>query len=348
MSASATAPPPQRPAASYDLGQQWLEVSDVELVESQLRDFLPTDIFDAHAHVYDIRMLISDLAAEEMHSPTEVNWHQIISRQRAWLGRSCPRQALLFPFPARQLDCEAANRFLIADLEKSAENFGLLIIRPNDDPTHVARQLDQCDRLRGFKVYHLFAERSDTQNAEPHEYIPQWAWQLADERGLCIMLHIVRQRSLADPCNQQYIRKNCERYPNARLILAHAARGFCGQHTVEGIGSLRGLQNVWFDTSVVCESHPLDAILAEFGPSRLLYGSDFPVSEVRGRCVSVGDGFVWLYHDTLDWEKWPMGKPTLSGIESLLALKRACRTRHLSDFEIESIFATNALKLLQV
>jgi glutamate-1-semialdehyde 2,1-aminomutase len=347
MSASATAPPPQRPAASYDLGQQCLEASDVELVENQLRDFLPTDIFDAHAHVYDIRMLEPDVAVENIAGPAEVRWQAIVARQRAWMGRSCPRQALVFPFPDRQLDCDAANRFLLADLESAPDNFGLLMIRPNDDAGHVARQLDQCDRLRGFKVYHLFAERRDTQNAEPHEYIPQWAWQLAHERGLCIMLHLVRQRSLADPCNQQYIRKNCEQYPNARLILAHAARGFCGQHTVEGIGSLRGLQNVWFDTSAVCESHPLDAILAEFGPSRLLYGSDFPVSEVRGRAVSVGDGFVWLYHDTLDWEKWPMGKLTLSGIESLLAIKRSCNTNRLSKDDIANIFAGNVRQMLQ-
>lgn len=31
------------------------------------------------------------------------------------------------------------------------------------------------------------------------------------------------------------------RYPNARLVLAHAARGFNAGHTVEAIDTLRGL-----------------------------------------------------------------------------------------------------------
>ena len=52
--------------------------------------------------------------------------------------------------------------------------------------------------------------------------------------GLLIMLHMVLDRAIADERNQQYIREHCVRYPNARLVLAHAARGFCGAHTVEG------------------------------------------------------------------------------------------------------------------
>jgi len=248
--------------------------------------------------------------------------------------------------PAKRLNCDAANRFLLDDLTRNRDCHGLLIIRPTDDPARIEAQLAENDRLRGFKVYHLFASREDTQNAEAQEYIPEWAWEMANSRGLCIMLHIVRQRSLADPCNQRYIREHCTRYPNARLILAHAARGFCGAHTVEGIESVRGLENVWFDTSAVCDAHAMEAILDVFGPSRLLYGSDFPISEMRGRPVSIGDGFCWIYHDTVDLRNWTLGNPTLCGIESLLALRQACQTKQLSDADVEQIFCHNASALL--
>src|SRR4029078_8839951 len=132
-------------------------------------------------------------------------------------------------------------------------------------------------------------------NARPEEYIPRWAWELADRHGLCIMLHIVMRRSLADPANQHYIRQHCLEFPNARLVLAHAARGFCGRHTVEGISSLRGLGNLFFDTSVICEPDAMQAILGTFGPTRLMLGTDFPVSETHGRAVTLGDSFHWLY-----------------------------------------------------
>ena len=99
------------------------------------------------------------------------------------------------------------------------------------------------------------------------------------------MLHIVMARSLAEPANQEYIVENCRRYPNARLILAHAARGFCGRHTTEGVDALRGLSNVYFDNSVACEPEALESILRVFGTTRLMFGSDFPISATRGRAV---------------------------------------------------------------
>ena len=124
---------------------------------------------------------------------------------------------------------------------------------------------------------------------------------MAHERGLAITLHLVRDAALADPGNQRDLRSFCTRYPNARLILAHAARGFHAPNTVNGLAGLRGLENVWFDTSGICEPEAFQAILTGFGPRRLLWGSDFPVSEIRGRCVTVGEGFAWLQPDTVLW-----------------------------------------------
>ncbi len=191
-------------------------------------------------------------------------------------------------------------------------------------------------------------QQPNTFEAPTEAFLPDWAWELADRRGLAIMLHIVRAGALADPINQAYIRQHCLRYPNARLILAHAARGFCGAHTVAGIASLRGLDNIYFDTSAVCEAAPLEAILREFGPRRLLFGTDFPVSEMPGRCVSIGDGFTWLFEDNVAWDKSAFAQPVLVGVESLLALKQACRTLRLHDTDIEHIFGHNARQLLGI
>jgi len=40
--------------------------------------------------------------------------------------------------------------------------------------------------------------------------------------------------AMADPSNQEIIRRYCRRYPGLRLILAHAGRGFNPHHTIEG------------------------------------------------------------------------------------------------------------------
>lgn len=264
-------------------------------------------------------------------------------RQQSWMGQRAPRNGLFFAWPQRQVDLNAENNFLRDALKDHPESRGLLLIKPTDDPMEIEAKV-LIEGWAGFKVYHCFAKRPDTQNAFIGEYLPEWAWDISHRHSLAIMLHQVRKRSLNDSGNQQTINDMCRKYPNAKLILAHAARGFCAQDTVEGISAIADLENVYFDTSAICEAAPFEAILQTFGSSRLLYGSDFGVSEARGRAVSLGDGFHWIYE--WDRQSWPLGHPVLVGIESLLALRRACETTHQDQDDIENIFHRNVRKML--
>ena len=152
--------------------------------------------------------------------------------------------------------------------------------------------------------------------------------------------------ALADPVNQTTIRRYCTDYPNMRLILAHAARGFNPWHTIEGIHSLEGLQNVWFDTSAVTEAGAFEVIVEQMGHGRLLYGTDFYVSHMRGRCIAIGDSFHWLYTEEMELdEKHTTLKPVLIGLESLRSVMLAIHRLKLSDTQIEDLFYGNAAKL---
>ena len=169
---------------------------------------------------------------------------------------------------------------------------------------------------------------------------------MAGELGLSVTLHIARDRALADPLNLATIRHYCQRYPDMRLILAHAGRGFNPWHTIEGIESLRGLDNVYFDSSAVTEAGAFEAVIRVMGHERLLYGSDFPVSHSRGRCVTIGDSFHWLYADDMPAaEKHAELKPLLVGLESLRTLRMACWMTPMSAAQIEDIFCGNAMRL---
>jgi glutamate-1-semialdehyde 2,1-aminomutase len=343
MTNAVTTAPRHKIPFCYDPAQFRTTEHDRELFEKHLASFVPPDAFDAHAHWYDMRIFAPNASADEFDGGPWVGHQRYESAVSGWMAEKCPHSGLFFPMPARGLDVATANTKILEETRRHADSRCLLMITPLCDPADVKRQVR--DRaVAGFKVYHLFAARPDTVNAAPQEFIPEWAWELADRNGLCIMLHIVMQRSLAEPQNQQYIRQNCMRYPNARLILAHAGRGFCGRHTVEGIDSLRGLGNLYFDTSVACEPEAMQAIIATFGTRRLMFGTDFPLSESHARAVNLGDGFHWLYEHEL--AQPGSGKCTLAGIESLLALKQACHALHLNDGDVERIFRTNALDVL--
>ena len=114
---------------------------------------------------------------------------------------------------------------------------------------------------------------------------------------------------------------------------------------------MKGLRNVWCDTSAVTEAGGFEAIIETLGHGRLLWGSDYPLSHLRGRCVAIGDRFLWLHEDTLNWKTAGANTPIdllFVGHESLRALKLAAMRLHLSDSQIEDIFYNNARKMLDI
>jgi glutamate-1-semialdehyde 2,1-aminomutase len=224
-----------------------------------------------------------------------------------------------------------------------------MIVPPSMDPEEL-RERVRRDRFVGLKCYHTLATiDGPTWHAPIEAYLPEEHARIAHEEGLSITLHMVRDRALADPVNQSTTRRYCERYPNMRLILAHAARGFNPWHTIEGIESLRGLDNVWFDTSSVTEAGAFEAIVETMGHTRLLYGSDFPVSHLRGRCVAIGDSFHWLFADEMPLEQPHMRlAPVLIGLESLRAIKLAALRLKLTDRQVEDVFYNNAAQLFSL
>ena len=101
--------------------------------------------------------------------------------------------------------------------------------------------------------------------------------------------------------------------------------------------------------SAVTESGAFQAIINKFGHQRLLYGSDFPVSHIRGKCISLADQFVWLTDENFqnfskrnNAHHFSELTPILVGYESILALKEAAVLMDLSIKDIEDIFFNNA------
>ena len=318
----------------------WRE-EDYKLFDEKISNFIPDEIFDAHAHWYDTKHFCNQSDSFEY---PEVGYQNMKNSLDHWM-RSRDYNGLYFPFPIKNLNCCEANGFLEKELNHRPLSRGLMMIRPDDEPDFVEQQI-RGKRFSGFKVYHIFANRDDTFQADQGEFLPEWAWEIANRHGLWITMHMVQKKALSEHSNWKYIRGHCIKYPDVRLILAHAARGFNGSHTWDAIEKIKDLDNVFFDSSAVCEPVALEAILRATGTTRLMYGSDFPVSQLRGKVVSVGDGFMWFYDHNTDWSGWQHGTPNLVGLESLLALKQASRSVCLKESDLERIFSINAKQLL--
>ncbi|MFH0796349.1 MAG: aminotransferase class III-fold pyridoxal phosphate-dependent enzyme [Candidatus Omnitrophota bacterium] len=313
-------------------------------IAQEIQPFVPDNVFDVHSHIYRTKDL--DIAPSSFwkENPAELGIEDWRRQMEGQMGRGKLRGGLFIPPPFCTSD--KASDFVVNQLKKFPESKGLILTSLYHSKETALRYLEN-PRIAGFKPYHTFSKDKPTWQADLNSYLPEWAWKTAHDRGLVILLHLVKDLALADPDNQRAIREKCRKYPRAKLILAHAGRGFHYLNTIKGISALRGLENIWFDTAAICEPFALIAILQEFGPKKLLWGSDFPVSNDRGRCATAGDGFVWLTKNSVKWEQVsPVCNPTLVVFESLRALKEAADIFGLNTEDIRDIFGDNSRRLL--
>ncbi|MBE35642.1 MAG: class III aminotransferase [Opitutaceae bacterium] len=323
-----------------------LSPSDQELAK-KLNDFVPEEIYDIHTHPYH-----SDHFAPGAWKLMGGKGPTGCAEHRAALQRYMPAKTihgLYFGMPHKTADRPAINTWVADQVKEHGTPLsrGLMLVTPSDDREAVASAL-RSGLFFGIKVYHCYSGREDTMNATVEEYAPDWMWEILHEVSGIMLLHIVRDDAMEDVTNQQSIRRLCQTYLQARLILAHIGRSFNYRNARNGFHNIVDLDNVVVDTSAICESEAFAAAFKILGPRRVLWGSDFAVSEMRGRCVSTGKSFFWLYPEVIhpDYVAPTSTDFTLIGIESLLCLQEACEDAGLTSGDIDDVFQGNALRTL--
>ncbi|MBL9216550.1 MAG: amidohydrolase family protein [Opitutaceae bacterium] len=325
---------------------QQLNPSDSKLAAS-LADFVPAEVYDIHTHPYH-----PDHFGPQAWPFLREFGTQGCAEHRAALQRYMPSatiHGLYFGMPHPTANRPAINAWLADEVRTrgTALSRGLLLVAPGDNREEVAAAL-RSGRFCGIKVYHCYSGRPDTMNALVEEFAPEWMWEILHEVRGVLLLHIVRDGAIDDDANQQSLRRLCRAYPKMTLILAHIARSFNYRNARHGLGAVADLENAVVDTSAICESEAFRAALRILGPRRVLWGSDFAVSELRGRCVTTGRLFFWLHPELIraDYQAPSTTDITLVGIESLLCLREACEDSGLTQGDIEDIFRRNALRVL--
>lgn len=328
--------------------------NDKRLLE-QIKNVLPNKIFDAHIHLYDASFMSNYYERGGAFNRKRVTFDDYLIDNKMLLEDNFITRANILMLPDLYMDKssrkefkEKSLKFLIQELDRNPLNVGEVAIFPEYSIEDVELLLVHPNII-GFKCYHTTSDKKPTFNATINEYLPESVWQVANEREMCITLHMVRDKSLSDEDNFRYITSMCRRYPKAKLILAHCARGFASWTTVEKVEKLVDYENVWFDLSAVCESPAIFQIMKKTGIERLVWGSDYPISTVYGKAISLSDTFYWIDDEDLCsfFQKVGIvGNSVL--IESLLAVKQAIYMLELDTFQIEDIFYNNAIRLFNI
>lgn len=325
---------------------------DRQIWQEELDDFVPAQVLDVHTHIYRWAF---DLTPDRAKSPfgssigeyfPEVTW-ELADEVDATLmpGRTMERLAFPFPF-SYPCDFEGSNTYVAAEVSKGKGSRGLMLSNPNMTAEHIEATIRRTG-LIGLKPYRFYSSTGDAVEARITDFLPEHQIAVADRLGLIIMMHVSKRDAIADPHNIEDMVRLSAKYPNVKWILAHCARSYSAWAIERAAASLRGLPNVWYDTSTVCDSDALDALYTGVGVDRVMYGSDDMIGPMRGKYITFGR--AWAY---LSPTNHTMGlshcdpRMTYIRYEQLRAMKRGARQIGLSTAQREALFYGTARALL--
>lgn len=322
-----------------------LNETDHKLLHRALDGFVPQKVFDAHTHLFHTRHFAEVKRPVFLDEDSGYGMADFQAAMRLWMpGREV--EGLFFGYPSAGNDRVGENAWLQSQIDVTSSSRALVLAAPKDDPAEV-RRLMSTGVFVGIKPYRLYADVPDTREAEIESFAPEWMWEVCNDHDGIMMLHIMLADGITDPRNVEAIRRLCRRYPRCKLVLAHVARSFNYRHAREGLHHLIDLDNVVVDTSAVTQTGAFRAAIEILGPKRVLWGSDYMVSELRGSCITQGDGFTWIHPDLGTDKLTVFGQYTTVGIESLLCLREACEDTGMTPGDLDDIFRENALRLLK-
>ncbi len=167
----------------------------------RLADFLPEKIFDAHAHLLDTAHLPSMRAGLDHDLILDIETYRREMMPLLCEPKELRLNVIAFPDGAmKQPDAKElqhCDRFIVEQLEKDAGSVGEIIVSSKHSAEDLEKRLVHS-RIRGFKCYHLTADRERTWDASIGEYLPESAWEVASKHRMCITLHMVKDKALAD------------------------------------------------------------------------------------------------------------------------------------------------------
>jgi glutamate-1-semialdehyde 2,1-aminomutase len=331
-----------------------LEITDLDrrIWREELDEFVPPRVYDAHTHLYRWAFYANPQKQESAYAfvgrdYAEADWQLADACDAALFpGRRVHRLSFGFPF-ATHVDFEASNAFVAEQVAHDPLSAGLMLVHPSMTSDNVQRDLDRFGLL-GFKPYRFYAASGDAVNCRLTEFMPEHLIQVADQRGLMIMMHLSKLDAIADPENLADLQDLSQRYPGVRWILAHCARSYSCWAIEKAAPVLRRLPQVWYDTSSVCESDAFDALYSAVGVERVMYGSDdIPVGVMRGKYIAFG--YAWAYlspaNQSLNLDHCD-GRMTFTRYEQLRAMRRAALRLKLTREQNQALFFDTAMKLV--
>lgn len=329
---------------------------DSKVYAEQLADFLPDKIVDAHIHLWEPK-------AKEGYarSANLVTWPELVAPDCTYEDLMASYDTMfpdkrVYPVLMTTPTCHLhiGNPYV---LEKAKKNNlpALYCIKP-ETPLEEIRQAF-ADGFCGVKPYLNFAPSYiPAKEIRIYDFITPAQFELMNELGGVVMLHISRDGRLADPVNIAQLMEIDERYPNAKVIVAHIGRAYTPESLGNAFDTLKHSKNLYFDFTATTYEPAITACLEAVGSKRLMFGSDMPITKMRMYRITENGTYInvvprGLYGDVSNdphMRESDEENITTFMYEELLAFKKAAEKLSLTRQDVSDIMFNNAVKLFDM
>ncbi|MBQ4066472.1 MAG: amidohydrolase family protein [Clostridia bacterium] len=331
---------------------------DRKVWEEELCDFLPDRIVDAHVHIYKEEM--QRIKPENRKGC--VNWPHMVapdltiedmkhSFSQMFPGKNV--KAVIMGMPTCRLD--EVNDYALS----CAKQEGIpALYCTNWDTTKDEIRAAMAQGFAGIKPYlNNCPSYIPEKEVRIFDYLTKEHMEVMDELGGIVMLHIPRSLRLRDPVNLAQMMEIEEKYPNAKVIIAHIGRAYVPSDIGDAFEVLKNTKNMLFDFTANTLTLAMTKCIETVGPKRIMFGSDMPITKMRMYRICDEDRYVnvvprGFYGDVSgdpnmrevdDWSEM-----TTFMYEELRAFKKCAEELSLSKADVEDILCNNAANLFGI
>ncbi len=318
---------------------------DIFIYENEIRPWLPNKIFDAHSHLMNTKY--HDYHPEKVDpffytvemGDLEHSWKELFP--------DVDVNGYMMGMPVYNCNLEEENKFVAENVISNNNRFAYMT-----DPRMSITALEEAIlkyKPATLKPYLVHALVADMQNARITDFITEEQLALADKYGLGVTLHVSKPHGMADAENLSDVSRLIKQFPNCQFILAHCGRNFIAPNMKDTLDSLPVADNLWIDTSAVCDTGVFLELFSRYDLSKILFGSDLVnATSFRGNYIRLGMSWHVATPDLLDRSGGINHKSTFAIYENLCTLFQAAKFCKLSKSDIENIFYNNASRLFKL
>lgn len=327
---------------------------DRKVWDEKLNDFLPQKMIDCHVHVWEpgTRKVAEKgcVTWTSVVAPSQTYEDMISSYASFFPGRKVTQ--VIMCSPSCHLDIGNAYALKVA---KEHNMKAYYCINWDSDEEEIFNALKSG--FIGIKPY---------QNNSP-KWIPPSELRIFDfltpsqlefmnKIGGIVMLHIPRALRLKDPINLRQMMEIDEKYPNAKVIIAHVGRAYIPSDVGDAFEVLKHTKNLWFDFSANTSAYAMEKLFDAVGTKRCMFGSDMPFTKMRMHRIEDNGTYVnivprGIYGDvSKDPHMRETDDPNITTFmyEELLAFREAAAKLGLTAEDVEDLMYNNASKFYDI